>query len=131
MYWKIVTVIGLSAALLGCANRQSHELQAIATTRKAPIPSEQQEQLASTIAGAAYLKNYCNRSDLGERKEIFNALVKLAQRKGWNVASLDQSQLTSRSDVFYGNLVNNHDIMQNCTELNRAMAGILLSAYPH
>ncbi|MFC7506739.1 hypothetical protein ACFQUX_03970 [Pantoea stewartii] len=64
MYWKIVTAIGLSTALLGC----SSEAPTIASMRKVPPPSEQLEQLASTISGATYLKNYCNRSDLGRTK---------------------------------------------------------------
>ncbi|EOS93516.1 type II secretion system pilot lipoprotein GspS [Erwinia tracheiphila] len=126
MYWKIVTAIGLSAALLGCGSHQSPK----ASMRKVPLPSEQLEQLASTISGATYLKNYCNRSDLGENKDIFNAVVSLAQRKGWDVAHLNQSQLTERSESFYGNLVSNRDITENCTQLNRALAGILHSAYP-
>ena len=129
MHWKIVTVIGLSVALLGCGSRQPPEAPAIAAARKAPPTSEQQEQLASTIAGATYLKNYCNRSDLGENKEIFNAIVSLAQRKGWDVGRLDQSQLTQRSVALYGNLVSSHNVTENCTQLNRGLAGILRSAY--
>ncbi|ARF52271.1 general secretion pathway protein (plasmid) [Pantoea stewartii subsp. stewartii DC283] len=126
MYWKIVTAIGLSTALLGC----SSEAPTIASMRKVPPPSEQLEQLASTISGATYLKNYCNRSDLGENKDIFNAVVSLAQRKGWDMAHLDQSQLSERREVFYGNLVSNRDITENCNQLNRALAGILHSVYP-
>lgn len=129
MQWKMITVLGLSAALLGCTTTRPSEPPAAAAARRAPPPSEQQEQLASTIAGATYLRNYCNRSDLGENKEIFNAIVSLAQRKGWDVARLDQSALTERSVAFYGNLVNSRNVGENCTQLNRALAGILRSAY--
>lgn len=129
MQWKIITVLGLSAVLLGCTTSKPAETPVETAARKAPPPSEQQEQLASTIAGATYLRNYCNRSDLGENKEIFNTIVSLAQRKGWDVGRLDQSALTERSVAFYGNLVNSRNVAENCTQLNRSLAGILRSAY--
>jgi len=120
MKWKIVTVIGLSVVLLGCSHNPPTEPATVP-----PPPSEQQEQLASTIAGATYLRNYCNRSDLGENKAIFNAIVSLAQRKGWDVALIDQSALTERSVALYGNLTNSRNVAENCTQLNRSLAGVL------
>ncbi len=126
MYWKIVTAIGLSTALLGC----SSEAPTIASMRKVPPPSEQLEQLASTISGATYLKNYCNRSDLGRTKISLTPWSALPSARGWDMAHLDQSQLSERREVFYGNLVSNRDITENCNQLNRALAGILHSVYP-
>ena len=59
----------------------------------------QLEQLASVAAGARYLKNKCNRSDLPADEAINRAAINVGKKRGW--ANIDANLLSQRSTQLY------------------------------
>lgn len=84
------------ALLSGCQqNRQ--------TTLSPAVSGEAQlEQLASVAAGARYLKNKCNRSDLPADDAINRAAINVGKKRGW--ANIDDNLLSQRSAQLYQQL---------------------------
>ncbi|STV96089.1 pullulanase-specific type II secretion system outer membrane lipoprotein [Klebsiella michiganensis] len=84
------------ALLSGCQQNRS-------TTLSPAVSGQAQlEQLASVAAGARYLKNKCNRSDLPADEAINRAAINVGKKRGW--ANIDDNLLSQRSTQLYQQL---------------------------
>ena len=84
------------ALLSGCQQNRS-------TTLSPAVSGQAQlEQLASVAAGARYLKNKCNRSDLPADEAINRAAINVGKKRGW--ANIDDNLLSQRSAQLYQQL---------------------------
>ena len=103
------------ALLSGCQqNRQ--------TTLSPAVSGEAQlEQLASVAAGARYLKNKCNRSDLPADDAINRAAINVGKKRGW--ANIDDNLLSQRSAQLYQQLQQDSTPeATKCSQFNRQLA---------
>lgn len=103
------------AMISGCQkNRQ--------TTLSPAVSGEAQlEQLASVAAGARYLKNKCNRSDLPADDAINRAAINAGKKRGW--ANIDDNLLSQRSAQLYQQLQQDSTPeATKCSQFNRQLA---------
>jgi len=103
------------ALISGCQqNRQ--------TTLSPAVSGEAQlEQLASVAAGARYLKNKCNRSDLPADDAINRAAINVGKKRGW--ANIDDNLLSQRSAQLYQQLQQDSTPeATKCSQFNRQLA---------
>jgi general secretion pathway protein S len=102
------------AVLSGCQQNRS-------STLSPAISSQAQlEQLSSVAAGARYLKNKCNRSDLPADETINRAAVNVGKARGWGILTITLSQ---RSDRLYQQLQQDSTPeATKCSQFNRQLA---------
>lgn len=121
---KLIATFGIIIALSGCAQK----VKVSPPIAKKPLVyglEEQYEQLSSVIAVATYLRNHCNRSDLGGEKNIYDNMLHIASAKGWDVNEIDKMKLSHLSADLYRSLSSNKSLESHCNQLNREMAGVL------
>jgi len=77
--------------------------------------------LASVAAGARYLKNKCNRSDLPADEAINRAAINVGKKRGW--ANIDANLLSQRSAQLYQQLQQDSTPeATKCSQFNRQLA---------
>ena len=103
------------ALLSGCQQNRS-------TTLSPAVSGQAQlEQLASVAAGARYLKNKCNRSDLPADEAINRAAINVGKKRGW--ANIDDNLLSQRSAQLYQQLQQDSTPeATKCSQFNRQLA---------
>lgn len=103
------------ALLSGCQQNRS-------TTLSPAVSSQAQlEQLAAVAAGARYLKNKCNRSDLPSDDAINRAAINTGKKRGW--ANIDENTLSQRSAQLYQQLQQDSTPeATKCSQFNRQLA---------
>lgn len=106
----------LAVALLsGCQQNRSTSLS------PAVSGQAQLEQLASVAAGARYLKNKCNRSDLPADDVINHAAINVGKKRGWE--NIDGNMLIQRSAQLYQQLQQDSTPeATKCSQFNRQLA---------
>ncbi|HCB1497273.1 TPA: GspS family T2SS pilot lipoprotein variant PulS [Klebsiella michiganensis] len=106
----------LAVALLsGCQQNRSTSLS------PAVSGQAQLEQLASVAAGARYLKNKCNRSDLPADDVINRAAINVGKKRGWE--NIDGNMLIQRSAQLYQQLQQDSTPeATKCSQFNRQLA---------
>jgi len=106
----------LAVALLsGCQQNRSTSLS------PAVSGQAQLEQLASVAAGARYLKNKCNRSDLPTDDVINRAAINVGKKRGWE--NIDGNMLSQRSAQLYQQLQQDSTPeATKCSQFNRQLA---------
>ncbi|STV79778.1 pullulanase-specific type II secretion system outer membrane lipoprotein [Klebsiella michiganensis] len=99
----------------GCQQNRS-------TTLSPTVSGQAQlEQLASVAAGARYLKNKCNRSDLPADEAINRAAINVGKKRGW--ANIDDNLLSQRSAQLYQQLQQDSTPeATKCSQFNRQLA---------
>ncbi|MDJ1654961.1 type II secretion system pilot lipoprotein GspS [Raoultella sp. Ech2A] len=103
------------AALSGCQQNRS-------STLSPGVSSEAQlEQLSSVAAGARYLKNKCNRSDLPADEALTQAAWNVGKKRGWG--NIDYATLAQRSAQMYQQLQQDSTPeTTKCSQFNRQLA---------
>ncbi|MEE7532862.1 MULTISPECIES: GspS family T2SS pilot lipoprotein variant PulS [Klebsiella] len=103
------------ALLSGCQQNRT-------TTLSPAVSSQAQlEQLAAVAAGARYLKNKCNRSDLPTDDAINRAAINTGKKRGW--ANIDENTLSQRSAQLYQQLQQDSTPeATKCSQFNRQLA---------
>ena len=103
------------ALLAGCQQNRSTSLS------PAVSGQAQLEQLASVAAGARYLKNKCNRSDLPADDVINRAAINVGKKRGWE--NIDGNMLSQRSAQLYQQLQQDSTPeATKCSQFNRQLA---------
>ena len=103
------------ALLAGCQQNRSTSLS------PAVSGQAQLEQLASVAAGARYLKNKCNRSDLPADDVINRAALNVGKKRGWE--NIDGNMLSQRSAQLYQQLQQDSTPeATKCSQFNRQLA---------
>ncbi|MBA7932089.1 GspS family T2SS pilot lipoprotein variant PulS [Klebsiella sp. RHBSTW-00215] len=103
------------ALLAGCQQNRS-------TTLSPAVSGQAQlEQLSAVAAGARYLKNKCNRSDLPADDVINRAAINVGKKRGWE--NIDGNMLSQRSAQLYQLLQQDSTPeATKCSQFNRQLA---------
>ena len=103
------------ALLAGCQQNRS-------TTLSPAVSGQAQlEQLSAVAAGARYLKNKCNRSDLPADDVINRAAINVGKKRGWE--NIDGNMLSQRSAQLYQQLQQDSTPeATKCSQFNRQLA---------
>lgn len=103
------------ALLAGCQQNRS-------TTLSPAVSGQAQlEQLSAVAAGARYLKNKCNRSDLPADDVINRAAINVGKKRGWE--NIDGNKLSQRSAQLYQQLQQDSTPeATKCSQFNRQLA---------
>lgn len=103
------------ATLAGCQQNPS-------STLSPTVSNEAQlDQLSSVAAGARYLKNKCNRSDLPADEALDRAAWNVGKKRGWS--NIDYATLSQRSTQMYQQLQRDSTPeATKCSQFNRQLA---------
>lgn len=118
MLWKSCFALILFSAgvLSGCQHRQHP-----------PVTAEAQiSQLSSLVAGAAWLRDRCERKDIAADNVLMNAALQQAEARGWANGRDVYSQLAVAVSARYQALTDD-SVAQTvkCATLNQALARFL------
>lgn len=106
-------LIAIAALLSGCHT---------SAPPSAVSASTQVNQLASLIAGNAYLRDHCSQQRIASDETLYKQAVQLAHKRGWNTGQAEYQTLRTLAEERKRQLLNDPTTSEvKCTALHSAI----------